>query len=379
MEVLFGLAFLMVPVAVVGGIIAWAVTAQKKREDTWARLAARLGLSYARSQVWGTLEGQGVQLRTEVRGSGKHRQTWTVVASFLNPPLDLGLSVYRQGFLSNTFGALFGAQDVAVGDPSFDPAYVVKADEPARAVALLGPELRAFFVRAHADRTGLHLADTGARIEERGMVSNEQWLEWALQTVAMASRLADAARANVPPATPLVPHRAAWMEFAKAAGLAGMDTPLCIWGRMEEASVSAYAVRVGHVQHRLEVLVRFDQGLGLGLLVRPTGTLDGIASFFGGQDHSFGDPAFDPAFVVKAPSADRLAEVLDADVRRRLVELASRGVVVQVRDDGVTVRAPSFPADASEVPRLVAEAKGVARAIYANASRREAPRDQPYR
>jgi len=288
--------------------------------------------------------------------------------------------VTKQGFLSNTFGTLFGAQDVAVGDAAFDPAYVVKADEPPRAQRLLDSELRRFLVDLAANDAGMRLGDAGGYMERRGAISDEASIEWLLRTVALAARRMHEARQSVPPAAALAPHRAAWMEYARAAGMTGMDTPLCIWGRMsEDAAVSAYAVRVGEGQHRLEVLVRFDAPLGLGLLVRPTKTLDGIASFFGGQDHSLGDAAFDRAFVVKAPSADRLARILDAEVRKGLVELAAHAIAVQVQDEGVTVRAASFPADPAEVPRLVAQVRGVARSIQVNATRHEGAGIGPYR
>ena len=376
---LLGGAAIAVPLALVGGLVAWVIHVQKKREQAWGRVAARMGLSHATGQIWGQLDGQSVQLRIEQRGSGKNRQSWTVAACFLQPPVDLGLAVHGQGFLSSTLGALFGAQDVPVGDPAFDAAFVVKGDEPVRVAALLREDLRRYLLRLHADRAGIHLYDAGGHLEQRGSVADERWVEWALRAVATVGRLSNEARASVPVAGPLAPHRAAWLEYARAAGLSGMDTPLCVWGRMEGASVAAYAIRSGPSQYRLEVLVRFDASLGMGLLVRPTRTLDGIASLFGGQDHALGDAAFDPQFVVKAPRADRLSQILDADVRRRILDLASRGAAVQIRDDGVTVRAAAFPSEPTDVPRLVAEAKGVARAVQLGAKRPDAGAPVPYR
>ncbi len=369
---------MVVPVGLVGGIIWWALHVQKRRNAAWQALAARLGLSFAPGSVWGMLDGQLVQLRIEVRGSGKHKQTWTVATGMLQPPLDLGLGVTPQGLLSS-LGRLFGAQDVPLGDPAFDDAFVIKADEPARAATLLSPQLRAVLLQLRANGSGFSFSDAGGQIERRGGVDDAVWLEWAVKTVALLARLASEARAFVPCAAPLAVHRDAWLGYARDAGLTGMDTPLCIWGRMQEASVSAYSVRVGPMLHRLEVFVRFDAPLAMGLVVRPQGALDGLAALFGGQDHATGDRPFDGAFVVKATTAGQVSEVLDGEVRQRLLEMSARGFVPQIRDDGVTVRAPSFPPDPSEVPRILADAKAAARAIVQNATRRAAGGIGPYR
>jgi len=74
-EVVFGGLVLLVPLALLGAVFAWAISAQKKRDQAWANVAERLGLAATRQQIWGLLEGQSVQLRIEVRGSGKHRST----------------------------------------------------------------------------------------------------------------------------------------------------------------------------------------------------------------------------------------------------------------------------------------------------------------
>ena len=263
-----------------------------------------------------------MQLRVETRGSGKNKQTWTVIAGFLRPGLDVGLGLQAQGFLSDAWGALFGATDIEVGDAQFDAAFSVKADEARRAQALLTPDVRRELQALHASGASLRVGDAGLSIEIRGACEDARWLTQGARAVARVTRLLDEARRAVPPAALLLPHREAWLTFAHAAGLQGMDSPLCMWGRMDGCDIAAYAVRSGPNAYGLEVLVRFEQPLGIALHVRPAGTLDALGALLGSQDESLGDVVLDKRYVVKTARPDRVPVLLDAPVRERLKELA---------------------------------------------------------
>jgi hypothetical protein len=54
-----------------------------------------------------------------------------------DPPLELGLRVYREGFLSR-MGKLLGFQDVQLGHPELDRLVMVKATDESAVRRLLG-------------------------------------------------------------------------------------------------------------------------------------------------------------------------------------------------------------------------------------------------
>jgi hypothetical protein len=368
-----------VPVVVIGGIFAWAAHAHKQRAAAWDGLAQKLGLTHANRQIYGLLDGVPVRLFTEVRGSGKNKQTYTVAAGLVLPGFDLGLAVYKHGFLSSV-GAWMGMNDVTIGDGAFDAAFVIKGDEPHRVMALLqDPALKLALHQVLTAGWTFSVRDDAFRVETRGASSDLAWMEWSLRASAQIGGMLGAGRARIPCATPLAPHRDAWVQYAQAAGLAGMDTPLCMYGRQEGAAISVYAVRNAALQYGVEVTINFDRPLGLGLLVRPQGGLDAIGALLGGQDHALGDAEFDARFVVKATAKEALAAVLDVDVRKKMLDLVGRVGGVQLRDDGVTLRAPRFSDDPTGVPWLVAQARSLSDRVADNVARLGVTESGPYR
>lgn len=379
MEVLIILGVLGGFGGLIGGGIYLASSMHKKRVAAWTAVAERLGLHYASDQIYGSLAGQHVRLFTETRGSGKNRRTYTVAAGMVVPGFDLGLAVYRHGWMSS-LGEWMGMTDITVGDPTFDTAFVVKGDEPHRVQALLAHGgLRAALHQVLASRWAFTVRDEGFRVECNGITSDAAWLEWALRSAGQIAGFLGEAREAVPCASVLTPHRDTWVQFAHATGLTGMDTPLCMSGRYEGRSIAAYAVRTGAMTYAVEVLVRFDQPLGRGLFVRPQGALDAIGALFGGLDHGVGDAEFDRRFVVKATSADGLATIFDAEVRAQMLDLVTRVGSIQVRDDGVTLRASQFSPDPTDVPKLVAGARKLSDRITDNIARIGVTVAGPYR
>lgn len=352
-----------VPVAVIVGLLAWSARVTKRRRAAFAAVAQSLGLRMLGDRVFGVLDGQPVELGIEWRGSGKSKKMYTVVQGRLVPPLDLGLYVSQRGFVDDV-ASFFGKRHAEVGDRDFDAEFVVSADEPARAARLLGPALRKIAKQVLASGESFHLTDGGFTLACAGGDDDERWLAWALRTAAHVARAMNEARRHVPPAARLAAARDAWAAYARTLGLTGMDTPLCMWGRLEGTIVTAYATRVREHEYETEVLAAYPEPLGLGLFVRPARTLDGLSALFGGEDHELGDERFDDAFVVKASRPEALADALGAEVRALLLELLERSSTVHVRDDGVTVRSSSKAHDPSEIPRLLDSAKAIADAVF---------------
>lgn len=371
--------FMTTPIALIAAAFAWGNHVTERRNRAWARVAQGLGLYYAADRVWGKLDGQLVQLRLEWRGSGKSRTAYTVIASGLTPPLDLGLSIHPEGFLENAISGLFGMHEVQIGDPVLDPLLTIRADEPARAARLLTLPLRQMLLAIARSGNQFELNDHGFSMSRVGAVEQESWLVWALRTVAHVAARVEESRPHVPAAWTLQAQQMEWVRFAQTMGLAWMTTPLCIGGRLGGVDVWAYAVRTGPALFQLEVLVRFEEPLGLGLMVRPSQALDGLARLFGGQDLLVGDPIFDGAFVIQASDPRRIATILDPEVRARAFELHQRVGSVQIRDDGITLRSLSPARNPAEVPRLVDALKTLAERLQANALHGGQKQAGPYR
>jgi hypothetical protein len=366
----------LAPIGAIYAAFARVGRVERERRDAWSRVARELGLAYEHDAIVGRIEEQPVQVTLQRRRDEAGSVHTVVGASFL-PALDLGLSLER----STTWDELaraFGGADAAVGDATFDGAFEIAADEPSRVAALLGPELRAPLLSAHAAGVALMLTDAGLFLFAPGAVRDTRWLGWALRFSASVGRLVASARARVPPATPLAHHRAAWRRYAAAAGLAPLDTPLSAGGTIAGQRVHVYAARTGPLAYRLEVEVRFEEPLGLGLLVRPKNRIEHVTLLFGGEVHRLGDDDFDDAFVVRCRAPEELPAVLDADVRAELVALAARNGGLVLRDEGLAVRAGAIGRP-EHAPRLVEELRGVAEQVFHRARRSHAGHAGPYR
>jgi hypothetical protein len=375
-EALFGLGVFTVFGGGIASVVALAIYLsqrhQKERAAAWAAAARQLGLVYNGSTIYGQRYGQSVVVRTESRGSGDSRQTYTVVAAKLAVPFDMGLSVQRHGFFSDVFGR---ARDIPVGDPIFDQRYRVTADETHRVRAALTPRLRMLMLGSLGGAT-FHLSDHGMVVETTGNSRDPRWLVWAIEMCSRAANLLVHARDRVPVATPLVQHRVSWERYATAAGLSGMSSPLCMWGSIDGATVHAFAVRSGPLTYQLDVRVSFAQALGIGLMLKPKGLMDRVAIFFGSQDVKLDDQAFDESFVVRASDIETAAELLDVNVRNDIRQLHHDLGPISVTDEGLSVRMPYVPHDPASIPRTVHRMTGVADQL---ASRIRSDMVGPYR
>jgi hypothetical protein len=383
MEAIFALVIvgiaMLIPVAIVGLALYIGYRARANRDEAWRNTASRLGLQFVPGRIWGTLNGQSVQCGIEIRGGGKNQETWTVVWGFVQPKLDLGVAVHRENTIIDALASLFGAQDIEIGDPSFDRAFVIKGDEPSRVAELLRPDLRMFLIRAKEQQLDVQLTDLGMMVQTRGAITSQPWIESVLSMMAHAAALVSAAREQVPISSALAPHYEVWSSFARAHGLQGMTTPFAMWGDLDGSKVTVSALRTGQCQYKAQVLVHYPTPLQLGLRVRPGGTLDAVFTFLGGQDHKIGDPAFDAAFVVKANTTTQLRQIFDMTVRQTMLNIVQRVGPVEVRDDGVAVTTEGFPRDPAVIPQLVDVIKGVAQAVHANAGQIVPVHIGPYR
>jgi hypothetical protein len=98
----------------------------------WARAARTLGLSFtpwsmtSRPDLSGAVDGLGVRVTIEQRGSGKSTKSYTVFrVAYPDAGIDIGIGP-ETAF--HRMGKWFGVQDIEIGDPVFDEAFVVAGD-----------------------------------------------------------------------------------------------------------------------------------------------------------------------------------------------------------------------------------------------------------
>jgi hypothetical protein len=98
-------------------------------------------------------EREGVVLEVGYLRTGRSEFDVEVRATPVDAPEGFGLVVKRESALDRV-RTFLGGQDIVVGDPVFDPAYLVRAEDEKRAIAALDEDVRAL------------LMDLGARFEE---------------------------------------------------------------------------------------------------------------------------------------------------------------------------------------------------------------------
>lgn len=115
------------------------------KDEVWKQLCAEIGAEFVDRGVW---RGNMVQARvgqwtvtldTFTVSTGKSSVTYTRVrAPYVNPDA-FRFKIYRKGLFSD-IGKLLGMQDIEVGYPAFDDAFIIKGSDEMR--------LRSLFMNA---------------------------------------------------------------------------------------------------------------------------------------------------------------------------------------------------------------------------------------
>lgn len=373
---MFGLELvILVLVAVIAGAVERS--RRKKRVDhdldAWAR---DLGMVRVGNELFaqrGDLP-VGARLAFDSPHGTKVQARWTLYAR-IQPPLDMGLLISNQLIPVDAPGA--GHAIVRGFGAAFERRFNVRCDEPVRAQTLLTPAVRQSMMRNLHRNAMCMVTDGGVAVQTVHGLGDEATLERGLEAVSDIANTILTSRAYVPPARALAAHRTAWQSFATSNGLQGISAPLCMFGTIEDATVYAYSVRVSAGELHLEVWMRFEEPLALGLLIQPMRTLDRMKDMFGAADHKLGDPLFDETFLVRVSDGHGAERLFDEDTRKRLLVIHDTVGPLSLTDDGLSVRLPHVPPDPAVVPKIVRQMLEMARFI---SDKRRGQRDGgPYR
>ena len=112
------------------------------RDEIWSQFAAAVGGDFQAGGFWkgsrvDAKHGEWtVTLDTYTVSNGKTSTTYTRMrAPYVNPS-GFRFKIYRQGVFS-TIGKWFGMQDIQVGEPAFDEAFIIQANDEAAVQQLL--------------------------------------------------------------------------------------------------------------------------------------------------------------------------------------------------------------------------------------------------
>jgi hypothetical protein len=127
------------------------------RQEIWQQFATAVGGNVLVGGFWNSADkvdaahGQWmVTLDTYVVSTGKSAVTYTRMrAPYVNPD-GFQFTIYRKGFFSD-MGKWLGMQDIAVGDPAFDDAFIIQGNDEAKVRRLFADQPLRAMISAQPD------------------------------------------------------------------------------------------------------------------------------------------------------------------------------------------------------------------------------------
>ena len=118
------------------------------KDEVWRQLSEEIGAEFVEGGFWKGSKVQAhvgpwtVTLDTYTDSTGEIHVTYTRMrAPYVNPE-GFRFTIYRKGFFSD-LGKLLGMQDIEVGDPEFDEAFIIKGNDEDRVRVLFAdPKIR---------------------------------------------------------------------------------------------------------------------------------------------------------------------------------------------------------------------------------------------
>ena len=111
------------------------------KDEVWQRLAQEIGADFVKGGLW---KGNKVQVHAKpwtitldsyaVHTQHSHIEYTRMRAPYVNPE-GFRFTIYRKGFFSD-MGKALGMQDIEVGDPAFDDAFIIKGTDEVKVVNL---------------------------------------------------------------------------------------------------------------------------------------------------------------------------------------------------------------------------------------------------
>ena len=198
------IAFLAVFVGFIGLAMVLIKAQQRKTIENLTKLASRLGLELKRQPaklgfeasptVTGQYRGRQVRFFDYRTGSGKNRRSWSAVSAAAPGSGAFTLELAAENFLTR-IAVSMGMQDLKIGDPIFDQAFLVRSNDAAAAALL--PEIRARLLTTFPRLFGGELTVKGGEVRyaEGGGLGDAACVARLADMLELACDLAEVAEA----------------------------------------------------------------------------------------------------------------------------------------------------------------------------------------
>jgi len=168
--------FVILLMLMVGIGVAIAVTQSNRRKvaEAWKQAASQLRIHYnagdflTKPELYGKVRGCRVKITTRTKNQGGGSKKFTHYEINYLQDLRFGLSLTEQTAFSG-LKKFFGANDIEVGDPSFDDFVVVRSHDSARAREFLNPARRLYVRRMLSLYPGAEITDSWIKWDSRGL------------------------------------------------------------------------------------------------------------------------------------------------------------------------------------------------------------------
>lgn len=190
------------PLGIIFGVIGAVITvifvlfAKRQMDHTnvaWQSAAEMLRFSFkpgtmrSGPTIAGMIEDHPADVYSYTKSSGKSSNRYTrYTVEF--PAIGIGLQLYRQAGLGQ-FLKILGTQDIVIGEPTFDEAFIVKANDSQRARALLTPGRTMALNQLLSVHPDVVVKDDRIVIDRRGSVRDGDVIISTLRRLASVANL----------------------------------------------------------------------------------------------------------------------------------------------------------------------------------------------
>ncbi len=267
-------------------------------------------------------------------GSGSNRSTWTAIVVRIDPPLFLGASIGREGFLSD----LFGGVDVQLGIPAFDKELRLGAFDQDRLRVLLYPSdpqsTTTLQALVRCTRDGMHVTDSTAVFALSGVVCDPIAVAQRLEQATWIAGELGRRRASMPVTPSEIAHRTEWQAYADRMRLKFEPLEMKIQGEINGTRIEV-ALETNGARVQTAVTVRWPRELGVNVRLRKASGFSFLGSLFS-QDIATGDPAFDGMFQIQGYPEPWVRQVFaHPDLRATLRNVAAGASELTMNNTGV--------------------------------------------
>lgn len=362
-----------VAIPIAGGYALWK--SERRREAKLTALAKELKLSYeARGRVSGETGSRQHILRGEYRGMtllifqrvvkvGKTSVAYTVAQTEFSPPLRMGLSVVSP----RSFMGAVRNKGLAIGNKDFDKRHEVTALEEVQAKNLFASGLHETLMRAK--ECSVSIADDGLELKIKKSLSDGAVRKILAHTETVHHAILEARR-NMPRSQAEIEIIESWAGFALQEGLRFDAQKFAMVGKVGRFDAEVRLSVDPKEKWQTHFFCKFPRPMEAELRVvnQPSG-IEAAKTFLSRLDEiKLGDDRFDKTFWIGGHPKERVATLLQEDVRVKLMELAEDAREFELADHHLSATFSGRMVDEMLLVRTLRSFAGLCENVFEHAT-----------